>query len=294
MATKAIYTKINDSYYKVNQSTMNPSIVVRMPKTHSQMTLGTAERQVNSTIWINTIDPETVRSNRELYTEMINYLRAEKIEEVGTIQNRFIMFCDYSVIDDNGKVINHNIVTRALKAREAMYPLGVSKTGELVYKQVKLLEADINCVVRQEYPYGIMRNVSAKNYRFHLNDVAVYQDFVYSSEDEHNSTDVQGEATISEILKNMACVYSSHDAGMTVSAVDVPFIPRNISLNFHIMLDTSIVVYDDQAITDVLTENVIINNPGSGEIPEDEDIIQKILILNGGNATEDLDDDSLL
>jgi hypothetical protein len=296
MATKAIYTKIDNAYYKVNQPLGNPSNICRMPKTHAQMMIEESTRQVNTSIWINTINPTTVKSNRESYIEMVNYLRTNLIEKIDTIQDHYMMVCDYSVLDDNGKIINHNIVTRALPTKDAVYPLGSDKDCELVYKQVKLLDTDVTCTVRQEYPFGIMRNASVSKYQLRINDIAIYQDFVYDSEDVHRSVDAQGSMTITEILKTMTKVYSTYDNGVTISAVEVPFIPKNISLKFHILLDNTIVVYDSHVIDEILAENDVLNGPDDGGDDGESDggTEIEVIILNGGNATPEITDDSIL
>ena len=273
MAKKAIYTKVGNTYYKVNQDTNNPTEIVRMPRTHSQMNTDPAGRLVNTDIWINTIDGCNGYSNKELYDEMINSFKTNKVESISTIENHFIMYCDYSVYNENGKEINHNAVTYQLDPRDAVYNYGVNKESELVYKQVKLFDASIALNVKNEYPMGIMRNMAQPSYTLHINDISIYQDLVYTETDIHRSTDLNS-APISSVLNNMEKVYSTYENGMVISAVEVPFIPKKIMLNMHITLDDVIVVYDEQNIIDIVKEN----------IGDDNISLDKIFILNGGSA----------
>ena len=85
MAVKAIYTHIEDKYYRVNQETINPVNIVRMPRTHSQMSTDDIAKVVSSSIWVNTLDGKDICSNKELYDEMIQYLLDNKIKEIRNI-----------------------------------------------------------------------------------------------------------------------------------------------------------------------------------------------------------------
>ena len=126
MATKAIYTHVDGKYYRISQDTTNPTEIVRMPRTHSQMSTDTAAKTVNTTIWVNTLDADTVKSNKELYDEMIAYIAKANVVEIPTIENHFVMYCDYSVFNDKGEEVNHNAFTKKIKSRDAIYNLGVS------------------------------------------------------------------------------------------------------------------------------------------------------------------------
>ena len=291
MATKAIYTKIGDKYFRVNQSTHNPSNIVRMPKTHSQMRYENADKSINTNIWINGIDDMHVKSNKELYDEMIHSLRLNKVTSVDTIQNHYVMYCDYSIIDDNGKIINHNIATRVLPSNDAVYVLGAGSDCELVYKQVKMFETEISCTIRNEYPMGIMRNVSMNRYYLQINDVAVYQNISNDMIEDHPSMNRYGAATVSDILQNMVRMYSTYDNGVIISAVEVPFIPKALTMKFNIVLDSNIVVYDNQVIDAILVENIM--NP-DGDYDNEPEYPTQIFILNGGNASSDSNDDSIV
>ena len=284
MATKAIYTKVNGVYYKVNQDTGNPTSIVRMPRTHTQMNTDDAAKTVRSTIWINTLDGKEVCSNKELYDEMIAYLDAQDLVDVDTIQNHFVMCCDYSVFNEKGEEVNHNIFTRHIEPKDAIYNLGVNRESELVYKQVKVFNTDVTLNVRNEYPMGIMRNASKVRYTLHINDISIYQDLVHSESDVHKSWD-KNSYPMSSALENMVKVYSTFEEGIAISAVEIPFIPRKIVLDFNITLDDLIVVYDEQDVKDAIHTNMheIITGEGGGS-SGDESEAEQIIIFNGGSS----------
>lgn len=274
MATKAIYTRVNGKYYKVNQDTTTPSEIVRMHRTHSQMNTNPAGKIVNSNIWINTLDTDIIGSNQELYDNMIENLINNKVTEVPTIQNHFVMYCDYSVFNYEGKEINHNAFTRPIPPREAIYILGVDRHSELVYKQVKMFETSISLNVKNEYPMGIMMNTSNIRYTLQINDVSIYQDLEYREYDIHKSSDPNS-YPIKEVLESMVKIYSTHEHGIAIAAVEIPFIPRKIDLDLFITLDNNIVVYDDQDVINIINDNI------GGTVKPDEG---PIIIFNGGSA----------
>ena len=281
MATKAIYTRINGQYYKVLQDTKHPTEVVRPHKTHAQMNSDPSCKVVNSTIWINTLEQDVVMSNKELYDKMIKELDDCDARYIGQIEDHYVMYCDYSVFNHEGKLINHNAFTRPIHPKDAMYNLGVDKTSELVYKQVKTFDASVTLNVKNEYPMGIMRSPSAIRYTLQINDIAIYQDLKHTESDIHNSTD-QESYPIAVVLENMIKLYSTHDNGITISAVEVPFIPRKIGLDVHIILDNLIVAYDEKAVNDVIAGNY--DDLGGDDYEDEQEGYRRIIIFNGGSA----------
>lgn len=280
MANKAIYTFINGQYYKVIQDTNHPTDVVRPHRTHSQMNSDAACKVVSSDIWVNTLENDTVMSNRELYDVMVKYLTDNKVTYIHPIQDHYVMYCDYSVFNHEGKQINHNAFTKVIHPKDAIYNLGVDRLSELVYKQVKVFESDITLHVKNDYPMGIMRNASNTRYILQINDISIYQDLEHTESDIHNSTDIDS-YPIPTVLETMVKLYSTHDNGISIAAVEVPFTPRKINLNLNIILDNLIVAYDDHAVDKILIDN---NTDIDGGDSDDEDDNGRIIIFNGGNA----------
>jgi hypothetical protein len=286
MATKAIYTQVDGKYYRVNQDTTNPTETVKMPRTHSQMSTDQAAKVVNTTIWVNTLDSEYVKSNKELYDEMIDHIEHEDIIEIPTIENHFVLYCDYSIFNENGEEVSHSAFTKKLKSKDAIFNLGVNEESELVYKQVKVFNSDIALNVRNEYPMGIMRNSSKVKYTLLINDISIFQDLVYTDSDEHKSTD-KNSYPISSVLETMVRVYSTHDNGLVISAVEIPFVPKKIVIDINITLDDIIVVYDNQDVLNAIHKNYgdITGDGGDSSDEEDDEDVQ-IIILNGGTSVQ--------
>lgn len=276
MAIKSIYTKIGKEYYKVSQDCSNPRNIFKVSGTHSQMSLNPAVKQVNSTIWINPINLNNIKTNSEEYNDMIQYLINKQVTEIPSIQNRYVLYMDYSVFNENGNEINHNVVTKDIEAIDMFYPLGVNMSSELIYKQVKAFDSEISFTTKNAMPMGIMRDTCHDMYNMKINDISIYQDLLYGSKfvDKHYSSIENcyacGSRTIQSSLKNMKKIFSTYDNGLIISAVEVPFIPRRIYINLHMALDNTIVVYDDSTIQQIIIENIYQNNQNQPTSPDCE------------------------
>lgn len=279
MAKKAIYTKIGKRYYRVNQDCSNPTSIFKISGTHSQMSLTPSIKQVDSNIWINPISLDTIKTNMEEYNEMLDYLVDNKITEIPSIQNRYLLYMDYSIFNERGTEVNHNVVTKEIEAADVFYPLGVSMDSELIYKQVKSLNTELSFITKCCTPMGIMRDTSNDMYTLKINDIIIYQDLVYSSSygDKHYSASENcyacGSRTINSQIQNMKKIFSTYDNGLIIAAVEVPYIPRKMVINLHMAIDNTIVAYDDSSITNILVENLYLKKyeeEMQGKIPEGE------------------------
>ena len=278
MATKAIYTKVDGQFYRLDQSILNPDVMFKMPGTHAQLSFDTSCKAVNAEVWVNPISDSPIKTNEEAYQEMINYITNNELTEIDTVQNRFLMYLDYSVYNENNTELNHNVATKELEPIDAIYPYGVDKEEQLMYKQVKSFGGDIEFAIKNRYPYGIMYDNSKVRYRLVINDISLYQDLINRNSfcDVHYSADgntyAYGSHTISETLNGLKKIYSSYDNGLVINAVDIPFVPRSITIHFNIAVDNIIVVYDNQTVRDAIIANIVKKHPNAGtaEIPDGE------------------------
>ena len=258
MAVKAIYTKVDGTYYKVNQSTATPSKIYNMPETHSIMNSDTAIQQVNSRIWINTFSKNTMQTNKEAYDEMIQYFVANRTTQIDYINDRFLIYVDYTILDMDGKEVTHSVVQQEIKGDDALAILGVNGVCECIYKQVKEFNTEFEFTVKNNYPIGIMYN-NNRSYKLIINDLTIYQDL----NEAHKSCDANPyqyqSHTIASMLEGLKKIYSSYDNGFSFSAVDVPFVPRKIVLTINLAIDSLIVVYDNNVVNTLLIDNAAAN-----------------------------------
>ena len=264
MVTKAIYTKVDGTYYKVIQDTNTPTTLFSMPNTHCNMSIDPSTQKVNSRIWVNGICKSLISTNKEAYDEMVEELKSSSYLGIAQITNRFMLYIDYSVYDKNGNEVNHSVATKEVTPKDAIYPLGVDVDGNLMYKQIKQFTGEMNFAVKNSYPMGIMYS-SNDEYKLIINDLVLYQDLVFTSRSSENVCYAYGSHTIASTLKNLKKVYSTADNNVSIAAVEVPFIPREISLKINLALDNVIVVYDESVLSDIIVNNLIEYEKGNSE-----------------------------
>ena len=259
---KAIYTKVDGNYYKVIQDTSNPKVIFSLPDTYASMTVDEIQRHAISSIWINPVSGNTCQTNKEAANDMISFLKANKVQSMLNIQNRFVVYIDYSIWNENGTEQAHSVLTKELEPIDCIVPFGVGQDNELIYKQVKEFDTQVTFTNKVNYPFGIMQNTAKAKYILKINDISIYQDLLNGSSfvDKHYSCMENvyafGSHTIASTIENMKKIYSTYDEGMGLSAMELYFVPRNITLNLHMACDNVIVLYDDNQVNDILIANI--------------------------------------
>jgi hypothetical protein len=263
MTTKrAIYTKIDKKYYQINQPVSIPKVVrpdVVVP--HSQMEI--RGNHVTATIWIDNINRLIEYSNGELYSDMVDHLRNELVTEMPLIQNKYVLYVDYSIYNENNVEVKHGITTNEMNAMDTMYPLDVASPEhdcELKYKLVKCFDGSLDfATVKTEYPFGIIRDTSKSKFVLVVNSLKILQDTIYKKDGgvcPHSTRETSypyGTHTIESSLKEMKVI---SDTEYQLIPIEVQFIPESITLNFHIMLDNYIVAADQNVINNIIVENI--------------------------------------
>jgi len=278
---KAIYVKIGNKVYRVRQNTAVPtSLTFRAPGVSSSLNVDSYNKAVTQNIYINTLKKPGTKSNGELYTELVDFLRVNAITEIKEIQNIFKIYVDYSAFED-GKEIEHSAVIRPLQPLDKAVLLGTATNNECVYRRVKTFNPKIEFRLRNSLPHGIM-NTQKRNYTLKIHNVAIFQDLSSNPEIHESTYDVAysiGSSTIQSSLDDMKMVYSTENYGIDIQEISLSFMPRTINLDFDIILADYIVVYDDNTINKILVENIESKYPTTDddpvipEDPEDPDIM---------------------
>ena len=258
---KAIYTKIDGQYCQINQLVATPNVLcggVVIP--HSQMEI--RDENVTASIWADNIDRLNEPTNQDLYTDMINHFRSELVKEIPLIQNRYVLYVDYSVYNENNVEVKHSVVTDEITAIDSFYPQTVGTSQEncpLSYKLVKKFDGSVSfAAMKQEYPFGIIKDTSKNKFVLVINCFKIFQDTIYK-----RSGGVCGRSgdlssypyethTIESSLDSMKLIYT----GYKLIPVEVSFIPKSVTLSFHIVLDNYIVASDQYFINDIIIENI--------------------------------------
>ena len=273
---KAIYTILHDKVFKVNQDTNIPrTLTQKAPGASSTVNTDSATKTVTQFVTINTMKTTGTKSNRELYEEIVKYLKDKCVTDIKTIQNFYKIYIDYTVFEGN-KEIEHSVVIKPMAPEDQLLPLGVATNSELVYRRVKMFETSVEFRLRNSLPYGIMESKKGK-YTLKINNVCIFQDFAKQGE-KHNSVYETsysvGSETINHNLENMVMIYSSYNEGLEIQPVTLNFSPRSITVKFDITLCNFVVVYNDADINQILIENIKSKyepDKGGIEVPDDEE-----------------------
>lgn len=273
---KAIYTSIGDTIYQIEQDTTAPIRDVKLlNKNLVNLTTDVTQKTVSATMyftdWVNT----GIKSNKENATDLINYIKDKTIVQIDKIQSVFTVAIDYSLCNSDGQEIEHSVVIKPMQNIDFIYPLGVMEDNECVYRRFKRLTANIDWVITNKLPYGIICTKNQKTI-ININSVSIYIDR-FENEDVNNHPSIHGQSynrrscTINTALENKLLIYSTSDEGYEISPIINEFNPRIIELNLTVDLTKFIVIYNDATINQLLADNVRIKNgeTDGGNEPDD-------------------------
>ena len=263
---KTIYTVINEKVYKIDQQTNIPldmEIPSVKPGVYSIMNVDPRSQLMSNVININTLSSAGVKSNKECYNEMLQFLKDKKITEIPTITNMFKVYIDYSIFD-NGKEIEHSTIFKPVEAIDKVLPLGVGTNNECVYRRVKTFKALISFKTKNTLPYGIMGNCK-KNCVLKIHNIALFEDLAVP-QDIHNSIyetsfcgcakGPQNSQVASSAFCNMEQMYSTANDGYEIQDAEINFMPRNIYLTVNMVLASPIVAYSEADVQAILAKNI--------------------------------------
>lgn len=268
---KAIYTVLNNKIYRISQDTSEPKVLANAPTSErSVVSSDKALKKMSASVFLNTMETENVKSNKELYNMMINTIRSHEITEIPTIYNRYMILIDYQLFDSSCEIC-HNVVTKPIDYKDAALLLGVATNNELVYRRVKLFNPVIEFATANQLPLGIMKPADT-NYHFKINDISIYQDTSSVPDCCHNSVyctpySINACSTVIDSLSDYICIYSTSANGMQISDIDIDFVPKTIDLNINLTMAGIIVAYNDAEVTAVIQE-VIANKYNHKPMPD--------------------------
>lgn len=255
---KAIYTKIGDKFYKVNQETRIPSVLNKLvPGTSTSVKVDGNNKYIGQIININTLEGPDTKSNSELYKELTDWIKDKKIKSIDTLQNYYKVYIDYSVYQDNAE-IEHSQIVRPLDVEDTAVILGVNKDNETVYRRVKSFNPKIDFRLRNPLPHGITQSSKCR-YRLKINNVGIFQEKNETVNVRHNSVyDVPfyiPSSVMNTTLDESVLVYSSFNLGVDIQDIDLDYIPRVIEISMFITLTNFVAVYDDLKIEELVNQN---------------------------------------
>ena len=257
---KAIYTKIFNKYYRLDQDTSIPKeLIMEDPGVNSSVMITPNNKHVRQSIVINTIDMSIVKSNKEEYKSMIKYISDNKITDMPRVPDAYKVYIDYSVFQDD-KEISHDCVIRPVHAVDKIFPLGVSTSSETVYKRVKEIKEELSFSAKIPVPHGIKEKCSHDaKFKIKVNNIIVYLD-MFGNFESHESTYETpyggNTSVVAGNLDTMIPIYSTDTEGYDFGPANAYFKPRTISIGIKIILSNFIVAYNDEEINNLILENV--------------------------------------
>lgn len=258
---KTAFEYIDGKYYRLADTpSLDRGQLIECLETKNIMTFNESESRVISSITLNTINCCELKTNSELYNEFVSYLRKKRIRSLDRVYNRFMVYLDYSIYNRNGEEVKHDVASHEIIPDTTLYPLGVSEENELVYHVARLFNPTIEFTTKNKMPYGIMDTGNKKSrYTMMINDISIYQDKI-DRVGKHLSSQGNcykyGSHTIRSSLENMVLVYSTNDNGISIQSIDVPYIPKKITLSIKILIDNMFIAYDDAEVDQILAENI--------------------------------------
>lgn len=223
------------------------------------------QKIINTTFYLTDWSSTDVKSNKEKAEEFLQFLEDHQITEIDNLYDNYVVSVDYSLYDADMHEVEHSVVIKPLKSSDFVFPLGVSEENECVYRRVKRLTGNLDWIITDRLPYGIMCRKTQKS-TVVINDVCVYQDkFEENDTGDHNSVCCQAynckSHTINTLLDNKICIYSSKVAGYEFIPIVNEFNPRIVNLDLTIDITNLVVLYNHLTVNKILTRNIaIINN----------------------------------
>ena len=267
---KAIYEQVGDKYYLVRQSSEIPhSIEFGSAGLLSNVAIDTNNKVVTQNIQISTFKRQGVKSNAELYREMITFIKDNLITEIKEIHNFFKIYVDYSVFED-GHEVEHSALVKPIMPVDKIIPLGVATNNENVFRRVKTFDHTIEFKIRTKAPFGVMTGPKT-NYVFQINNIVLFQDFTNFDDNHPSMYEIPyrvGSPTIQSSLENMTPIYSTLDEEIEFAPVTLNYVPRQVRIKMNIVMDNIFTAYDKSDV-----DNVLIANIESKYEPEPEDPI---------------------
>lgn len=256
---KAVYTTSHGRVFRINQDPSTPCVMHQKAYGASaKVSNDPRTLVVKETFNVSTLDSPNTQSNREMYKNLLRYIKEHCVTHIDIIQNRYQVVVDYTTIY-NGEKLGSATVTRDIKAVDGVIALGTAVNNEDVFRRGKLFKTDIEFTIQNTLPYGIM-NPMPKQFLMQVNNIAIFQSFSPFKEDVHQSAYETpygyNDMTVRENLQNMEVIYSTAGAGIKFQPIELPFTPRKVIVGIDFLLTNYLDVYDDSEIIHLLDENL--------------------------------------
>lgn len=289
---KAIYTLINDKYFKINQGTRLPTkLLTNLPEQLSlkenpaSICLGRqCQGSITANLSFTDFTKTATKTNKDLYSDLFNTITTEQISQIDELRNSYMVSIDFSVYDENGSEKEHSVIIKPLEVADYIYPLGVTEDNECVYRRIKKVNINPDILIDNTVTFGIQNRSNNISSTIDINDISIYQARSFNNNEDEN-TDVHNSmycqkydynsCTISTALENCILVYSTKKEGKILNPINVTTRPVKVTLNVEVYLASMIVIYEEDVIKNIIIENIKKkyhdDNPSTDDEPDDND-----------------------
>lgn len=254
--TKATYALVNNKIYRVLQ-TVTPCKLSTLPAgCTAALSIDSVNKEVTEIVKINTLNKHSVKSNAQLYKDLVTKLTDEKITEITDVQNYFKIYIDYTVYED-GHEEDHSAVIQYAEPNDNVVLLGLTRESELVYRHVKQFSYDIEFAVQNDLPYGIMRTHD-HNYTIKINSIVLFEDLHAGSDyhkSQYNHCYKVPSASIETAVEDMVVIYNS-EKNIDIAPIELSYIPRKVCIKLELLIANYVDAYSKADIDSILLNNI--------------------------------------
>lgn len=257
---KALYTKVHDRYFKINQKDVNVPVLL-MPFHNIMDNASVQTRDGQCDVDINTVmASDLMLTNKELSDEMFKDLKEKRITQIDDLDDRYMMSINYSIINPRtNKETSRFESVEALKSTEMLVPQGVDSRNECLYRRIKKFENTHAFVFHDMHRFGVTKAPTC-GCKFRINDITIYQ--CTKGDQSMNNNSVFGIPfehrcnTIRKVCDGKIRIYSSSRNHVEFAPIEFKHQPKCVHLHITCFHGDIITIYDDCTVSKILEENI--------------------------------------
>lgn len=296
---KGFYTKLKNGYGQIEQTLEIPrnNITYKIDNIpNDYVTKVVHERnngnEVDIKVSLNKVIGSDLNSNKDEYDAMIEFLTENKVKEIPTLIDKYIVIAEYMLTSvDMTEIYDQGVSVQYPKVEDYIYPLGASEDNDLLYRQLKRIKTDFHFLNKTKLSLGAIKKFD-KEFLFIITGISVYQmvkddsnvtEEIYHANIHSSMVDISfalPPTTITKIIETCEKVYSIEDEKIELASTYMRTLPSKLHLDLVIGLNDLIIGYDDNEVKKILEDNNKIVIPPVVK-PDDKDTTE-----NPDNTTD--------
>ena len=154
---RGYYGLFNDTLYEIPNFNMGITDVKGVQSTQLEVkSWNTNSKEIE--IHASNFDP-SAPSNAELYKEMVEKIKTEKITEIEPLSNVYRMHLEFKLVNaTTNDTVEEGSMVKDVNPRAVYFPLGLTDENEHVGRIAKTMQANFTRTYRSNTPIGVMRD----------------------------------------------------------------------------------------------------------------------------------------